>query len=38
MRSVLDQEYSALEYFVADGGSTDSSVAIIRRHEARLAG
>ena len=38
MRSVLDQKYPALEYFVADGGSTDGSAEIVRRHEARLAG
>lgn len=35
--SVLDQEYPALEYLVADGGSTDGSVEIIRRHAGRLS-
>jgi glycosyltransferase involved in cell wall biosynthesis len=38
IRSVLDQDYSDLEYFVMDGGSTDRSAEIIRRHESRLAG
>ncbi|MEO7317562.1 MAG: glycosyltransferase family 2 protein [Chthoniobacteraceae bacterium] len=38
IRSVLDQDYPTLEYFVADGGSTDGSVEILKRHDERLAG
>ncbi len=38
IRSVLEQDYPALEYFVIDGGSTDSSVEIIKRYESKLAG
>jgi glycosyltransferase involved in cell wall biosynthesis len=37
LRSVLDQGYPNLEYFVVDGGSTDGSVDIIRRYASRLA-
>jgi carbamoyltransferase len=36
--SVLSQQYSSLEYFVHDGGSTDNSVSILDRYTARLAG
>ena len=37
IQSVLGQCYPRLEYIVMDGGSTDNSVEIIRRHEASLA-
>ncbi len=38
IRSVLEQDFPSQEYFVMDGGSTDSSVEIIHRYESRLAG
>jgi glycosyltransferase involved in cell wall biosynthesis len=37
MASVLDQDYPSTEYVVMDGGSTDASLEIIRRHADRLA-
>ncbi len=37
LRSVLEQDYPALEYMVADGGSEDGSVEIIKRYAGRLA-
>ena len=36
--SVLNQGYPNLEYFVMDGGSTDGSVAIIKKYESYLTG
>ncbi|HUF39909.1 MAG TPA: glycosyltransferase family 2 protein [Anaerolineales bacterium] len=37
IRSVLDQDHADLEYILVDGGSTDESSEIIRRHADRLA-
>ncbi|HSN94404.1 MAG TPA: glycosyltransferase family 2 protein [Anaerolineaceae bacterium] len=38
MRSVLEQDYPNLEYWVIDGKSTDGSLEIIKRYSDRLAG
>lgn len=37
IQSVLSQDYPNLEYIVIDGGSTDNSVAIIKKYESNLA-
>lgn len=37
MLSVLEQDYPNIEYLVADGGSTDGSLEIIKEFESRLA-
>jgi len=38
IRSVLEQGYPSLEYYVQDGGSTDGTRAILERYADRLAG
>lgn len=36
--SVFDQHYPNLEYFVQDGGSKDSTVAVLEKHADKLSG
>ncbi len=38
LRSVLQQGYPHLEYWVMDGGSTDGTADLLRRHAPQLAG
>lgn len=38
LRSVLEQDYPNLEYWVIDGGSIDNSLEIIKRYADKLAG
>ena len=38
IRSVLDQTYPEIEYFIIDGGSSDGSLEVIKTYQDQLAG
>lgn len=38
IRSVTEQTYTNWEYFVQDGGSSDTTLEVLRRHEQRIHG
>ncbi len=38
IRSIVDQGYPNVEYFIVDGGSTDGTVELIRKYEKEITG